>query len=587
MLRAPGGLYGMNRGHRRTLTTGRPPRVGGFAAGSLLEARRARSPEEGGEGHDEGRKPLTTTTVTGGTEGVPFRDFGISDAICSGLEAAGIFATFPIQALTLPLALRGQDIIGQARTGTGKTLAFGIPLLQRTEEGPTRLPRALVVVPTRELAIQVADDLRTAAVTLPPRVLPVYGGRAYEPQIDALAKGVDIVVGTPGRLLDLAERRHLDLSAVQALVLDEADKMLDLGFLPDVERIVRRTPADRQTMLFSATMPGDVVTLARRHMRRPTNIRAEGHDEPAPAPMTRQHVFRTHQMDKIEVLARVLQARDRGLTMVFCQTKRAADQVAIALSSRGFAVATVHGDLGQGQRERALRAFRSGKVDVLTATEVAARGLDVDDVTHVVNYECPDDDMTYVHRIGRTGRAGKPGVAVTFVDWRDMHRWKLINDALGLGQPEPQETYSTSEHLYTQLDIPREVTGTLPNAQRDRAGLEAEAVEDIGETGKIRSPRPQRGRTSPGRTGASAAGGGRRASGRGARASGAGAGAGAGAGVSGGGAGAGAGVSGGGVSGGGVEETRQAAGRRRRRRTRGGRDIGPVQEQPEAPRQKA
>ena len=264
-----------------------------------------------------------------------------------------------------------------------------------------------MVVPTRELAIQVADDLRVAAVNMRVKVLTVYGGRAYEPQIDALTAGVDIVVGTPGRLLDLAERRHLDLSAVRALVLDEADKMLDLGFLPDVERIVRLTPAQRQTMLFSATMPGDVVTLARRHMRQPTNIRAEGHDAPAPVPSTQQHVFRAHQMDKIEVLARVLQARDRGLTIVFCQTKRAADQVATALASRGFAVATVHGDLGQGQRERALRAFRSGKVDVLTATEVAARGLDVDDVTHVVNYECPDDEMTYVHRIGRTGRAGR------------------------------------------------------------------------------------------------------------------------------------------------------------------------------------
>ena len=213
-------------------------------------------------------------------------------------------------------------------------------------------------------------------------------------------------------------------------------------------------------------------------------------------------------MDKIEVLARVLQARDRGLTMVFCQTKRAADQVAGALESRGFAVATVHGDLGQGQRERALRAFRSGKVDVLTATEVAARGLDVDDVTHVVNYECPDDEKTYVHRIGRTGRAGRPGVAITFVDWRDMHRWKLINDALGLGKPEPEETYSTSEHLFTQLDIPRDATGTLPRAMRGRAGLEAEAVEDIGETGKIRSPR-SRGRSSAGQGGAGQGGSGR------------------------------------------------------------------------------
>ena len=465
---------------------------------------------------DEAQEPATLTgsvTALPGrdeTHAVPFRDFDIGEAICSGLEAAGIFTTFPIQALTLPLALAGQDIIGQARTGTGKTLAFGVPLLQLIEEhGQSRLPQALVVVPTRELAIQVADDLRTAAVNLRVRVLTVYGGRAYEPQIDALAAGVDIVVGTPGRLLDLAERRHLDLSAVRALVLDEADKMLDLGFLPDVERIIRLIPEQRQTMLFSATMPGDVVTLARRHMRQPTNIRAEGHDAPAPVPSTQQHVFRAHQMDKIEVLARVLQARNRGLTIVFCQTKRAADQVATALASRGFAVATVHGDLGQGQRERALRAFRSGKVDVLTATEVAARGLDVDDVTHVVNYECPDDEMTYVHRIGRTGRAGRAGVAVTFVDWRDMHRWKLIDGALGLGMAEPVETYSTSEHLFTELDIPREATGTLPRAMRDRAGLEAEAVEDIGETGRIRSPRRGSAGRSSGGSGGSGGRGGR------------------------------------------------------------------------------
>ena len=218
------------------------------------------------------------------TQAVPFRDFDISEEIASGLDAAGFFTTFPIQALTLPLALRGQDIIGQARTGTGKTLAFGIPLLELVGEAPARTPLALVVVPTRELAIQVADDLRVAAVNMRARVLTVYGGRAYEPQIDALAAGVNIVVGTPGRLLDLAERRHLDLSAVRALVLDEADKMLDLGFLPDVERIVKLTPDQRQTMLFSATMPGDVVTLARRHMRQPTHIRAEGHDEPAPPP---------------------------------------------------------------------------------------------------------------------------------------------------------------------------------------------------------------------------------------------------------------------------------------------------------------
>ena len=225
------------------------------------------------------------------------------------------------------------------------------------------------------------------------------------------------MVGTPGRLLDLARQGHLNLSQVTGLVLDEADKMLDLGFLPDVEKILRLTPSQRQTMLFSATMPGEVVTLARRHLRRPTHVRAEHHDEPAHVPSTEQHVFRAHQMDKIEILARVLQAEGRGLTIVFCRTKRASDQVAAALTTRGFAAAAVHGDLGQGQRERAMRAFRSGKVDVLVATDVAARGLDVDDVTHVVNYECPEDDKAYLHRTGRTGRAGRTGVAVTFVDW--------------------------------------------------------------------------------------------------------------------------------------------------------------------------
>ena len=426
---------------------------------------------------------------------MPFRDLGVDEVIASALDDAGIHTTFPIQALTLPLAIAGQDIIGQARTGTGKTLAFGVPLLHRlaTTDAATReirQPMALIVVPTRELAIQVADDLKKAGARMGARVLTVYGGRAYEPQIEALTSGTDIVVGTPGRLLDLANRRNLDLSQIRALVLDEADKMLYLGFLPDVERLLRLTPDDRQTMLFSATMPGEVVTLARRHMRRPTNIRAEEPDESAPPPLTAQHAYRTHHLDKIEVLARILQAKDRGLAMVFCQTKRACDQVTTALADRGFAAAAVHGDLGQSQRERALRAFRGGKVDVLVATDVAARGIDVDDVTHVINYECPDDEKAYLHRIGRTGRAGRVGVAVTFVDWRDMQRWKLINDALGIGNPEPAETYSTSEHLYADLSIPPDATGTLPRELRSaRAGLAAEAEEDLGETGRTRTPR--------------------------------------------------------------------------------------------------
>ena len=424
-------------------------------------------------------------------DGQTFRELGVAEPICASLEAAGIRSPFPIQALAVPVGLSGHDIIGQARTGTGKTLAFGIPLLQHVGSAPADRPSApvaLIVVPTRELAGQVADDLRVAGREQGARVVTVYGGRAYEPQIDALRATVDIVVGTPGRLLDLIGQRHLDLSAIRSLVLDEADKMLDLGFLPDVERILELTPASRQTMLFSATMPGDVVTLARRHLTQPLHVRAEHGDEPDLVPLTVQHVFRAHQMDKIEMLARILQARGRGLSMVFCRTKRSADQVAEALTTRGFAAAAVHGDLGQGQRERAMRAFRNGKIDVLVATDVAARGLDVDDVTHVINYECPEDDKAYLHRTGRTGRAGRDGIAVTFVDWQDLQRWKLINEALGMGQPEPPETYSTSEHLYAALDIPAGVTGTLPRASRARAGLEAEEVEDIGETGKARTP---------------------------------------------------------------------------------------------------
>jgi superfamily II DNA/RNA helicase len=419
-----------------------------------------------------------------------FASFGIAEPICAALEAEGITTAFPIQALTLPVALEGHDLIGQARTGTGKTLAFGVPILQRLDQMPgggiKAAPRALVVVPTRELAIQVADDLQIAGRRVGAKVVVLYGGRAYEPQIEALAS-VDIVVGTPGRLLDLVRQRHLNLSHVHALVLDEADKMLDLGFLPDVEKILSLTPADRQTMLFSATMPGEVVTLARRHLSRPMHIRAEQHDEQAYVPSTQQFIYRAHQMDKIEVLARVLQAEGRGLSIVFCRTKRSADQVASALTTRGFAAAAVHGDLGQGQRERAMRAFRTGKVDVLVATEVAARGLDIDDVTHVINYECPEDEKAYLHRIGRTGRAGRTGVAVTFVDWNDLSRWKMIDELLSLGRPEPAETYSTSAHLYSDLTIPAGATGTLPRAQRARAGLEAEQLEDIGETGRIRS----------------------------------------------------------------------------------------------------
>ncbi|MFC4012218.1 DEAD/DEAH box helicase [Nonomuraea purpurea] len=391
--------------------------------------------------------------------------------------------------MALPLALGGQDLIGQARTGTGKTYAFGIAMLQSIGKPRKnrKKPRGLVVVPTRELAVQVSEDLVTAAGKLGSRVLTVYGGRAYEPQIEALKAGVDVIVGTPGRLLDLIKQKHLDLSQVTSLVLDEADRMLDLGFLPDIERIFKLIPAQRQTMLFSATMPGEIVALSRKYLNRPTHVRAE-HDsgEGETTPQVRQLVWRAHRMDKIEIVGRLLQANGRGLTMVFCETKRACDMVAEQLDTRGFAVAAVHGDLGQGQREQALRAFRNGKIDVLVATDVAARGIDIDDVTHVVNYDCPTDDKTYVHRIGRTGRAGRTGIAVTFVEWEELTRWKMINQMLGLEFAEPEETYSTSPHVYSELDIPEGTKGVLPHANRSRAGLSAERIEDLGETGRVR-----------------------------------------------------------------------------------------------------
>ncbi|MEO7125254.1 MAG: DEAD/DEAH box helicase [Nakamurella sp.] len=425
-----------------------------------------------------------------------FTELGVIPEIADSLAAVGITHTFAIQELTLPIALAGSDLIGQARTGMGKTLGFGVPLLQRLSLQSTervgangelpigRAPRALIMVPTRELCIQVARDLTAAAKGLRLVVTSVYGGRAYEPQIAALTAGVDVVVGTPGRLLDLANQGHLVLGASEILVLDEADEMLDLGFLPDIERVLAMVPDKRQTMLFSATMPGPIIKLARSFMVQPTHIRAELPADSIIHRTTTQFIYRAHALDKVEMLARALQAEGRGLAMVFTRTKRTAAKVAEELSARGFAAAAVHGDLGQGARERALRAFRTGKVDVLVATDVAARGIDVDGVTHVVNYQCPDDEKTYVHRIGRTGRAGHSGVAVSFIDWDDIPRWKLINTALGLAFDEPVETYSSSVHLRTDLGIPEKATGTLPKSERTREGLDAEKIEDLGETGR-------------------------------------------------------------------------------------------------------
>ena len=398
--------------------------------------------------------------------------------------------------MTLSVALLGTDLIGQARTGTGKTLAFGIPVLQRSvtmtdpayADLPQGKPQALIVAPTRELALQVSNDLHLASKDLGLRVLTVYGGVGYDTQLDTLQSGVDIVVGTPGRLIDLANRRALDLSHVHALVLDEADEMLDLGFLPDVERLLSMTPETRQTMLFSATMPAAIVSLARTHMRHPMNIRAESSYENATVPATAQFIYQAHDLDKPEIIGRVLQAEDAGKIIVFTRTKRQAQRVADDLAERGFSASPLHGDMAQVAREKALAKFREDKIRVLVATDVAARGIDVAGVSHVINYTCPEDDKTYVHRIGRTGRAGATGIAITFVDWPDIARWKMINKTLDLPFDEPQETYSTSEHLYHDQGIAPGTKGRIV----DPAPVERKPREDRARPALRWRPQPER-----------------------------------------------------------------------------------------------
>ncbi|WP_298129247.1 DEAD/DEAH box helicase [Micropruina sp.] len=437
-----------------------------------------------------------------------FADLGVIPEIVEALKAVGIEHPFPIQSLAIPIAINGTDMIGQARTGTGKTLAFGVSLLQRVvvktdpgyaDHSPKGKPQALVMCPTRELALQVADDLEVASSVRKARVLTVYGGVGYDTQVGTLTSGVDIVVGTPGRLLDLVTRRSLDLSAVKVLVLDEADEMLDMGFLPDVERLISKTPPTRQTMLFSATMPSAVVGLARMYLNQPVNVRAETQDASVTVPEVDQFVYQAHDLDKPEIIGRLLQAEGCTKTIIFTRTKRSAQRLADELTDRGFSVGSLHGDLNQVLREKSLKRFHAGKVDVLVATDVAARGIDVTGVSHVVNYECPDDDKTYVHRIGRTGRAGAKGVAITLVDWADLTRWKVINKTLDLGFPDPTETYSTSHHLFTELGIapgtkgriapPKEAEPRKPREPRER-GPKAERVETS--DGRVRRQRRRR-----------------------------------------------------------------------------------------------
>ncbi|HEV8652663.1 MAG TPA: DEAD/DEAH box helicase [Actinomycetes bacterium] len=370
----------------------------------------------------------------------------------TSLARVGIEHPFPIQTLCLPLALAGVDLIGQARTGTGKTLAFGVPIVQEVDPDVAAV-QALVVVPTRELCLQVAGDIETAGLEAGIRVVSIVGGRPIGPQVVALSQGAQVVVGTPGRLLDLLRQRSLDLSQVIILVLDEADEMLDLGFLPDVEAIIKATPDHRQTMLFSATMPKAVVALARRYSKQPTFVHAE-HGQEVTVPATRQHFFQVHPLNRFQVLCRILDAPARDRVAVFRRTKRGVDRTIKGLVEAGYKAGALHGDLPQVTRERVVRAFRKGKLDVLVCTDVAARGLDIAGLSHVVNYDTPEDDRAYVHRIGRTGRAGAAGVAITFVAWNELETADLIRRRLNLTDEPMHEVYSTSTLLAELFDLP-------------------------------------------------------------------------------------------------------------------------------------
>jgi ATP-dependent RNA helicase RhlE len=340
-----------------------------------------------------------------------FRELGVSARVVDALAACSIHEPFRIQSLVLPDALAGLDVLAKSPTGSGKTLAFGIPIVERTTESDKR-PSALVLVPTRELARQVAEDVERIARTRGLRVAAVYGGMPLRAQADR-ARGAHVVVATPGRLQDLVERRLLDLSAIRILVLDEADRMLDMGFKPQVDRIVRRLPRNRQTMFFSATLDGEVGELARAYTSSPSRFEGALPDERAAGDIA--HRFVAVRPDtKVETLVEHIRDAE-GLTLVFVRTKRGADRLVKKLRFHQVDAVAMHGDLNQGQRQRALRRFENGEVPVLVATDVAARGLDIDDIAHVINFDPPEEDKGYVHRVGRTGRAGRSGKAITFV----------------------------------------------------------------------------------------------------------------------------------------------------------------------------
>jgi ATP-dependent RNA helicase DeaD len=351
-----------------------------------------------------------------------FEKFNLSKETMKSIAEIGFEEPTPIQVSAIPLILSNRDIMGQAQTGTGKTAAFGIPIAERFQMG--RKPFAIVLEPTRELAVQVAQEVHKIGKYKNIRVLPVYGGASIEMQIKTLQQGVNVVVGTPGRVIDLLNRKILSLSEIRIVVLDEADEMLDMGFIEDIETILKATPEERQTLLFSATIPLPIMNIARRYMRSPEKIHVNIKD--VVIPKIRQTFYEVREEDKVHALSRILDVEEPQLAIVFCHTKRKVDEVSIKLSRLGYNAGAIHGDFTQARRDDVMNKFKKGMLDILVATDVAARGLDIKNVSHVINYGIPQHPDNYVHRIGRTGRAGKSGIAITLVTPREYKHLRLI-----------------------------------------------------------------------------------------------------------------------------------------------------------------
>lgn len=355
-----------------------------------------------------------------------FADLNLSKELMQAVSGMGFEEPTPIQAKTIPLLLKGRDIIGQAQTGTGKTAAYGIPVVEKTDPR-TFLTQSIILTPTRELAIQVAEEMNKIGKFKKVHAVPIYGGQSIERQFQALRKGVQVVVGTPGRVLDHIRRKTLRLNQVTTVVLDEADEMLDMGFIDDITTILKETPASRQTLLFSATMPGEIVKISTRYMQNPERIAIT--KDTLTEPKINQIFYEVRVSEKMDTLCRLIDGEDSNLFLVFCHTKMEAGNVASDLNLRGYEAEAIHGDLTQSKRESVMRKFREGRVSVLVATDVAARGIDISNISHVINYSIPQNPESYVHRIGRTGRAGRKGVAITFVTPREDKKLRLMQAA--------------------------------------------------------------------------------------------------------------------------------------------------------------